>query len=63
MFNCPTCGKKEGIYFHATRRYVSTPNGMEIKVVGDPHISCLLCKIKGSVDKLSKTKEFGKATA
>jgi hypothetical protein len=31
--------------------------------VGDPHISCLLCHIKRGVDKLSKTKEFGKATA
>ena len=73
MFNCPTCGSKEGIYFHASRRYVAVPkgaevdgvevSGFEIKVVGDPHISCLLCKIKGSIDKLSRTKEFGKVTA
>lgn len=63
MFNCPICGSKEGIYFHSSRRYVSTPGGIETKVVGDPHISCLLCHIKRGVDKLSKTKEFGRAPA
>ncbi len=63
MLNCPTCGSNKGVHFHASRRYVSTPNGIEVKTVGASHISCVLCKIKVSVDKLSRTKEFGKVTA